>query len=194
MSGGRRCYERSRTTLHGAGVVTADGEAGPLCTGPEWRRRPGLGGTGGGAEVEPDDGCWAGKPVALWSGGECAEAGVSTLKTVSGRMIEGSESETSITEATGDGESSRTEERPSVLSLSMIQRSVLLPTRLARREGDRAAVSELALWVLAPTQGAAHADLDTIDLLEPGLIEGLRGRNLVGLRFRGRTGRVGNQL
>ena len=84
--------------------------------------------------------------------------------------------------------------RPSVLSLGMIQRSVLLPTRLAGREGDRAAVSELALWVLAPTQGAAHADLNTIDLLEPGLIEGLCGRNVIGLRFGGRTGRVGNQL
>ena len=85
-------------------------------------------------------------------------------------------------------------EKPSVLSLGMLQRSVLLPTRLAGREGDRAAVSELALWVLAPTQGAAHADLDTVDFLEPGLIEGLRGRDLVGLRFRRRTGRVGNQL
>ena len=52
---------------------------------------------------------------------------------------------------------------------------------------------ELALWVLAPTQSTAHADLDPIDLLEPGLIEGLRGRKLVSLRLRGRTGRVGRQ-
>ena len=80
------------------------------------------------------------------------------------------------------------------LGLGMLQRSVLLPTRLARREGDRAAVSEFALRVLAPTQGTAHADLDTINLLEPGFIEGLCGRNLVGLRLGRRIGRVGSQL
>ena len=53
---------------------------------------------------------------------------------------------------------------------------MLLPTRLAICQWDRADVSKLAVWVTAPTQCSTHTDLLTIDLLKPGFIKILRSR------------------
>ena len=64
---------------------------------------------------------------------------------------------------------------------------MLLGTRLAIKKRNRTEVRARTVGVLATAEGTSHAGFNTVDLLKPGLVKRLGGRNLLS---RGRGGRL----